>query len=86
MWTVPRLLSQRRGTCPLVEITWRPKHLGEHWWAMAGQRIVGEVVWYERSFAGERYWCAWAGRDRVGGEFATDDEAKAAVQHALKGR
>ena len=68
----------------VVGIEWKRHHVGQGWWAMRGQRIAGETVWYQRAdFPHDRYWVGYVGRERVAGEFGTDDEAKAAVEAGL---
>jgi hypothetical protein len=56
------------------------------WWAMRDRRIVGEVAWYNDADTRLVYWAAFARRDRIPGRFATDDDAKAAVEEIIGAR
>jgi hypothetical protein len=74
-----------------MQITWRPGHTGQSWVAWDGDGFIrGEVVGYGQEIRPDvdsdpRYWVAFARREQLDGQYATLEEAKAAVEASLAG-
>jgi hypothetical protein len=70
-----------------MDITWRQAAAGQSWQAWEADWIRGEVVGYGGNAGIDpsrmTYWVGYVKRDRLPGQHATLDEAKAAVEAAL---
>lgn len=73
-----------------MRLEWTRHHTGQSWQALHDGFIVGSVAAYGQRLRPEAhseptYWVAFLGRERLPGEYATAEEAKAAVEVAHPG-